>query len=514
SPDGRYVAYLENDGKQQNLWVRVLATSSNVLAAPATSIQHKLTFSPDGNYLYYVTRANNSPDSLYKMPALGGVSQKVVTGIDSFVAVSPDGNRLAFVRNYPESESSIIVANADGTEEIKLAVRKSPEAFMSAAWSPDGERLACVGTRRADEGFYKDVIEISAEGGEPEPITNRRWDAIDEVVWLSDGSGLIIAADQIWQLTYPGGEERRITTDLNNYLGLSMTTNSSALVSAQNIAVINLYLQAGADAGSAKQITSGSARNDGFSGISWTPDGKIVYTSAANGHPDIWIMDQDGSNQKQLTVDLGSKALGLSVSPDGRYIVFVSNRAGSPQVWRVDIDGSNPKQLTFGAQGRNPFVSPDGKWIFYFDGAGHASKVPIEGGEPVQLASPFADILARGFSPDGKLVAYIPTDRPAQGKKIWIASSEGRPIKIIDLPPTSRPRMMQWTPDGQALTYIEKRGGADNLWMQPLSGGPPKQLTNFKEYSIHCFAWSPDGKYLVFNRGFQTSDIVLINSNK
>jgi dipeptidyl aminopeptidase/acylaminoacyl peptidase len=180
----------------------------------------------------------------------------------------------------------------------------------------------------------------------------------------------------------------------------------------------------------------------------------------------------------------------------------------------VDIDGSNPKQLTFGAQGRNPFVSPDGKWVFYFDGAGHASKVPIEGGEPVQLASPFADILARGFSPDGKLVAYIPTDRPAQGKKIWIASSEGRPIKIIELPPTSRPRMMQWTPDGQALTYIEKRGGADNLWMQPLSGGPPKQLTNFKEYSIHCFAWSPDGKYLVFNRGFQTSDIVLINSNK
>lgn len=50
--------------------------------------------------------------------------------------------------------------------------------------------------------------------------------------------------------------------------------------------------------------------------------------------------------------------------------------------------------------------------------------------------------------------------------------------------------------------------------MQPLDGGPPKQLTNFREYSIYCFSGSPEGKYLVFNRGFQTADVVLINSVK
>jgi TolB protein len=227
-------------------------------------------------------------------------------------------------------------------------------------------------------------------------------------------------------------------------------------------------------------------------------------------------MEPDGSNQKQLTVDLGSGAFGLSVSSNGRYIVFVSHRTGPPQVWRVDVDGSNPKQLTYGVQGRNPFFSPDGKWVFYFDGAGHASKVPIEGGEPVQLASPYSEILARGFSPDGKLFAYIPTGVGAQGKKLVAIASAmtGEPIKTIDLPRGAMPRLMQWTPDGRAITYINTSKNVSNLWMQPLDGGSPIQLTDFKEYSISSFAWSLNGKYLVFSRGFLTTDIVLISSVK
>ncbi|HSE96689.1 MAG TPA: hypothetical protein VLD57_00375, partial [Blastocatellia bacterium] len=295
---------------------------------------------------------------------------------------------------------------------------------------------------------------------------------------------------------------------------VSITNNSSAMVSQQTIGVYNLYNQAGGDAGSITKLTSGSARMDGWSGISWTPDGRIVYSSAASGNPDIWMMNPDGTNQKQLTVDLGSNTRGLSVSPDGHHIVFVSQRAEGPHVWRVDIDGGNPKRLTYGRGAFNPFISPDGKWVFYFDGADRprAWKVPIDGGEPVQLTGPFSDMLPRAFSPDGKLIAFRPS---GVGRKLGIASSEtGQTIKNIDLPPSAQPRNIQWTPDGQAITYLDNRKGTSNLWLQPLDGGQARQLTDFKEYSIHLFAWSPDGKYLVFNRGFQTSDIVLIKSDK
>jgi Tol biopolymer transport system component len=379
-----------------------------------------------------------------------------------------------------------------------------------------------VGYGSDHDGFYGDLVEIGVEGGEQRTITDRRWGAIDDVAWLSDGSGLMMTASErsdgsnrVWLITYPGGDLRQVTSDLNNYWQLSVTKDSSILVTTlkQQAADTNLYIQAG-DAGAAARLTSGSARMDGWSGISWTPDGKIVYSSGASGKSEIWMMDSDGGNQKQLTVDLGSGTRGLSVSPDGRYIVFVSKRAGPPQVWRVDIDGGNPKQLTFGVVGFNPFFSPDGRWVFYFDGAEtpHASKVSIDGGEPVELTSPFSNIVPRGFSPDGKLFAYKPSGVQRGRKGLDIASTEdGKPIKRLELP-----RNIQWAPDGKSITYQEKSDGFSNLWLLPLGGGPPKQLTNFKdkEDGGKEFAWSRDGKYLVFNRTFQASDIVLINSVK
>jgi TolB protein len=429
---------------------------------------------------------------------------------------------MAFARDYPQGESAILVANADGGEERKLAVRQSPEFFSSAAWSPDGKKLACVGYGRDRDGSYGDLVEIGVDGGEQKPITDRRWGGIDEVVWLSGGSGLMMSASEktdssnlLWLISYPGGDLRRVTTDLSNYWELSVTKDSTILVTTlrERVSDTNLYIQAG-DAGTPAKLTSGSARMDGWSGISWTPDGKIVYSSEASGNSEIWIMDPDGGNQKQLTVDLGSNTRGLSVSPDGRYIVFVSKRAGGPQVWRVDVDGSNPKQLTNGAGAFNPFISPDGKWVFYFDGADtpRASKVSIDGGEPVELTSPLSDIVPRGFSPDGKLLAYKLSGVPPGRKGIGIASAEdGKPIKIVDLP-----RNIQWTPNQQSITYADFRDGAWNLWLLPLDGRPSKQLTNFKdkEGRMQNFAWSRDGEYLVFNRTFQASDIVLINSVK
>jgi hypothetical protein len=65
---------------------------------------------------------------------------------------------------------------------------------------------------------------------------------------------------------------------------------------------------------------------------------------------------------------------------------------------------------------------------------------------------------------------------------------------------------------GQALAYIDTRQGVSNLWAQPLAGGPPEQITDFKSELIFEFAWSRDGKQLALARGTQTSDVVLIRN--
>src|SRR5947209_709501 len=86
------------------------------------------------------------------------------------------------------------------------------------------------------------------------------------------------------------------------------------------------------DTASARQISTG--RFDGASGLSWTPDGRIVFTSEASGNLDLWIMDGDGGNRKQLTTDSHSD-ITPSVSPDGRFVVFTSNRTGADHIWRM-----------------------------------------------------------------------------------------------------------------------------------------------------------------------------------
>jgi Tol biopolymer transport system component len=330
------------------------------------------------------------------------------------------------------------------------------------------------------------------------------------VAWLKDGNGLVVTAKeqassptQIWYLTYPGGEVHRITNDLNDYHSTSLTADSMALATVQSDVVSHIWVAPNGQASRASQVSSG--KFDGLEEISWTPDNKIVYSSSAGGNSDIWIMDADGSNQKQLTANAGRNAL-PSVSPNGRYIVFISNRAGNPNIWRMDIDGSSPKQLTNGSGENCPHFTPAGDWVVYnsFPSKVVLWKVPIDGGNPVQLTD--APSWRPVVSPDGKMIACNYFVEHSGWKMVIIPFAGGQPTKIFD---TYRDAF-GWTPDGRALAYIDSRG-LSNITSQPTNGSPSKHLTEFNDGRIFAFAWSQDGKQLALARGMVTNDVVLIN---
>jgi hypothetical protein len=87
----------------------------------------------------------------------------------------------------------------------------------------------------------------------------------------------------------------------------------------------------------------------------------------------------------------------------------------------------------------------------------------------------------------------------------------GDPVKVFKEMPLPDSGILRWTPDGRGLTYILTRDGVSNIWFQPLVGGQPKQLTNFKEDRIFRLAWSHDSKYLAFDRGVTIKDVILIS---
>jgi Tol biopolymer transport system component len=55
------------------------------------------------------------------------------------------------------------------------------------------------------------------------------------------------------------------------------------------------------------------------------------------------------------------------------------------------------------------------------------------------------------------------------------------------------------------------RNRATNIWLQPLAGGPPKQITNFLNGDMFAYAWSSDGKRLALSRGERKTDVVMMS---
>jgi eukaryotic-like serine/threonine-protein kinase len=524
SPDGKYVVHVQDDGGQQSLWTRQVATQSNVqIVAPAAAVSYTgLTFSPDGNFVYYVVSSQEFRQrALFQVPTLGGEPKKLLEHVlGSPVTFSPDGKQFAFVRPTQGKEFALMIADADGTNERKLLAHKNPpEAIGAPAWSPDGKRIAYRVLHY--DSNDSTVYEAQVAGGSTKALTARRWLRINRLVWMSDGSGLLMLATpgqrfvhQIWHLSYPEGEARQLTNDLNNYPGMSLTADTGTMAVVESETQASIWLAPAGDASSARPVTSGSGKAD--VSHDWTPDGRIVYHSNASGSDDIWLVNVDGGNPKQLTANARIND-GPVVSPDGRHIVFYSDRTGAPHLWRMNIDGSDQRQLTYGAVGeQSPQFSPDGRWVVYRTAMGRPTvwRIPADGGEPVQLTDKHS--ISPTVSPDSKMVAYYYSEDENAPWRIAVAPLEGgEPLKTFDVSRSfSSPSLLRWTHDGRAVAYLITRDGVSNIFAQPLDGGAPKQLTDFKAGRIFSFAFSRDGKQLALSRGTVNSDVVLISNFK
>jgi Tol biopolymer transport system component len=172
--------------------------------------------------------------------------------------------------------------------------------------------------------------------------------------------------EQIWSVSYPGGEAYKVTADLSNYnTALNLSNNLSSLLSIEYRQTMNIWAAPANDLTQSKQITFGSfGKNDGFTGLAWLFDGKILFTSTTFGNQVISVMHADGGDVKQLTSP-GYVDAGPTISDDGRYIFFHSHRSGLFEIWRMDVDGKNMVQLTKGGDNYQPYASPDGKWVYY-----------------------------------------------------------------------------------------------------------------------------------------------------
>jgi serine/threonine protein kinase len=536
SPDAKYVLTVMNDKGLNSLSLRNVATGSDTQVVPPTANIPNVAFSPDGNYIYFRKAENAiaSDFSIYRTPVLGGTPKTVVRDSDSGFTFSPDGQRMAYFRaNNPETgKYRLLSANLDGGDEkVLLSAPLTSGLARSLTWSPDGKKIVYAAFQPGNALGGINLFDVQT--GKIQTLTFAD-KAIFEMSWSSAGDGLFVNYQQkgpnfnrrqIGYVALADGQVRPISRDTNSYATLSLSADGKSLATVQRKVVSNFYVLPGEGSASAdvSPIASGGEHIQFFN---WAADGSLLTSDPSQ----LVRMDTNGNNPTQLVSDPAANI--LSLWQCGGYIVFpwALHDNNSFSIWRVNADGSNPVKLADNTGGRTqfdtfPVCAANHSWVYYFADARQLWRVSLDGSgkpEPVPgsgVPGGFLTGRGMGISPDGKTLVYgVEMANPDH------ASTGTHKIALLDVATLSSPRFLdanpriskgvQFTADGKAVAYPITENGADNVWIQPIDGGPGRQITHFNSEQIFVFHWSPDGKKLGVLRGHTDSDVVLLQESK
>lgn len=238
------------------------------------------------------------------------------------------------------------------------------------------------------------------------------------------------------------------------------------------------------------------------------PQGVIVFLSWRDGNREIYSINVDGTNPKNLTNDPGVDE-NPDVSPDGGQVVWSSDRdEGQLHLYVMDIDGSNVRQLTSGSGGEgSPRWSPDGKQIAYnrggsifvMDAAGGEPRVVLKGENPATTGPCQFGAFPGGWSPDGQKITYYSAEATQGSSYICTVSVDGSNVTVVDDVPGYHAEPT-WSRDGRYLAFRSIRGGNHDVYTYDFDAGTERRLTDAPELDIEP-NWSPDGEWIVFGSG-------------
>lgn len=533
SPDGKLVAFVNSQDGKQNLSVSQVATGSSVeIVAPTNLEFHQPTFTPDGDYVFYVSN-DRGIGTAYQVSTLGGQSKKILTDIDSPVTFSPDGKRFAFIRHNPtEGGDTIFIVNADGTNLTPFVQTKEVgyDKFTDLAWSPDGERFLVGVFKGAVESSQKMQIAIIELGDKSlRPVNDRAWQKAGGFQWLADGESFVFVGMpnigdtmQIRQMQFPGGEMKQITNDTNDYVSLSISSDGAAMMTTK-VETISSFWSFVPSTKELKQVVNESKNLLGYAGLSQMPDGRILFSKMTDKEINIFSVNENGGDEKQLTRDSGFNMQPVA-APDGKHILFVSNRDSTNGIWKMNADGGSPVRITSNNDGMDGQIqiAPDGKTVFFNRTRSDGGKptimqISMDGGEakPLMTDGETGAMFPR-LSRDGKNLAFhrfvYDSNNGTFDTGIRIVGLTGNKIgEAANIELGAYPEFC-WSPDGKSITFIN-RNGIDNIWNLSVTDKKETPLTEFTSGNITNIAWSNNGKRLFISRSIINSDLILIKDN-
>jgi Tol biopolymer transport system component len=430
------------------------------------------------------------------------------TVLDQFPSLSPDGNSIAYCSDQNGSFEIYVKQLTPGGRDLQLTT--DGQQNLEPAWSPDGQHIAYFSKHRGG------IWIVPAHGGTPKQLVEFG----SRPAWSQDGSMIAFQSSAPLEL---GGRGQN-----------AMPPSTIWIIPSHG--------------GAAKQITQAGNPPGGHGAPSFSPDGKrIVFDSSDFASNSLWSVSAQERDLKKIAAD-GFDGV---YSPDGKNVIYSANKG----LWQDHVSPTGeplgePYQLVSGGAAAisNSAITADGKKIAY-------SMLAISSNLWSILLSPGireaqdSELFARDtstrhnlarFSPDGRRIAFNRW-RVGTSADIWIADADGKNLtqltsnpdtdsqpswfpegdRIAFLSDRNNDHLMLWSitlatgreeplrdlgpgvefavlsPDGKQVAFNSNKSGTINVWVAPIAGGEPKQLT-FDEELMAFPCWSPDGHFLAF----------------
>jgi serine/threonine protein kinase/Tol biopolymer transport system component len=411
--------------------------------------------SPDGSELLLPTFLHGlTPEGpLWTLPVLGGSPRRLGDLEGHSAAWSPDGNRIAYSKG-----NEILLVKSDGSEPRRLLITAGISGDLR--WSPDGTILRfTVNDPRTNN---RSLWQASTDGSHLHPLLPGWNNPPNECCgqWTPDGRYFVFQAARegtasVWALREDGGlfrstrhEPVQLTTGPMN-IGMPVPSRDGK----------KLFVQG------------------------WQPRAELVRYDAKSGQFAPYLS--------------GISAEGLDFSRDGEW--FAYNNYADGTVWRSKVDGTQKLQLTFPPMQANlPRWSPDGKQIAFF---GHPPGepwqiyvVPAAGGSPELICRRETNLADPNWSPDGKSLVFGENATSNQGTAVSVLDMKTR--NASKLPGSDGLFSPRWSPNGRYVVAIT----LDSLQFMLFDFTTQKWTELAKAKMLVSYPnWSRDGHYLYFH---------------